>query len=130
MSKTFKIVDGDISDGYHTFDELYEHRCLLYAAWVQMVRHCIDVEVYWVPEHFEGWDLLVVEMEGVGQVSYHLPEKLRYLYERNVVKALDEHTFDGHTPDEVLKRIDAFVCSRDRLLHEKMHSQKVDRDNE
>ena len=24
--KIFKIVDGDMSDGYHTFDELYEHR--------------------------------------------------------------------------------------------------------
>lgn len=30
MSKTFKIQNNDISDGYHTFDELYEHRVLLY----------------------------------------------------------------------------------------------------
>lgn len=30
MSKTFKIVGNDMSDGYHTFDELYEHRVLLY----------------------------------------------------------------------------------------------------
>lgn len=30
MSKKFQIEGGDISDGYHTFDELYEHRCLLF----------------------------------------------------------------------------------------------------
>ena len=24
---------GEVSDGYHTFDELYEHRCLLFC-WI------------------------------------------------------------------------------------------------
>lgn len=32
--KAFKIVGNDLSDGYHTFDELYDHRCLLFLAWM------------------------------------------------------------------------------------------------
>ena len=32
MGKQFEIQDNDISDGYHTFSELYEQRALLFIA--------------------------------------------------------------------------------------------------
>lgn len=32
MKLSDKIVSGDLSDGYHTFDELYEHRVVLYLS--------------------------------------------------------------------------------------------------
>ena len=37
--KTFTIKNGDISDGYHTFDELYEHRIALF---ITLARLLID----------------------------------------------------------------------------------------
>ena len=39
--KIFKIVNGDISDGYHTFDELYKHRCLLWICYVPKPSDCV-----------------------------------------------------------------------------------------
>lgn len=53
MSKKFEIVGNDISDGYHTFDELYEHRCLLF------INLCLahPNAAYWRP-HYDGWPLL------------------------------------------------------------------------
>ena len=34
---------GKISDGYHTFDELYHHRALLFASIVALIFHKKDV---------------------------------------------------------------------------------------
>lgn len=96
--KTFKIVGNDISDGYHTFDELYEHRCLLF------LNLCLHhrVECYWKPD-FEGWFCLYWESPK-GQISYHLPNKLLPLVER-VIKRDDLHKWDGHKSEDVIKRL-------------------------
>lgn len=114
--KTFKIVDGDISDGYHTFDELYEHRCLLYIALVQRLSK--ENHVYWVREHYEGWDILVAEIFEKqtpeqpymhGQISYHVPVKFRPYYRRFLERDIGDHAYDGHTSKDVLTRLEALV---------------------
>ncbi len=105
--KTFKIVNGDMSDGYHTFDELYEHRCLLFINW--MVSDGCPGRCYWLREHFEGWDLIVCEVgRGEEQISYHVPKKYRELYE-SVIDELQsfEHVWDGHTSADVIARLHA-----------------------
>ena len=97
--KAFKIVNGDMSDGYHTFDELYEHRCLLF------INLCVNhhpYETYWKADHYEGWDCLYLEL-GVGQISYHVPNKYRYMYES--LNRDDEHEYDGHTSKDVIQRL-------------------------
>lgn len=101
--KTFKIVGNDISDGYHTFDELYDHRCLLYLCWV--LEQPFTRDTYFVRDHFEGWDCIVMQL-GVGQVSYHVPAKYRYLYEKRIREGTADHQYDGHTSADVLKRLE------------------------
>lgn len=108
--KTFRIQGDDISDGYHTFDELYEHRCLLFIAW--MVSDGCPGRAYWVRDHFEGWDLLVCEKDhyinkfnNPEQISYHVPSKHRRLYGSLEERAAKEHQWDGHTSQDVLERI-------------------------
>ena len=32
-------LKGHISDGYHTFDELYEHRCVLWYRYLELIQH-------------------------------------------------------------------------------------------
>ena len=108
VEKTFKIVGCDISDGYHTFNELYEHRCLLFIAW--LVSDGCPGKAYWVAEHFAGWDLVVVEIPHVGQISYHVPNKHRHLYSGRI-KSVLSHTFDGHSPTDVLKRIEEWITN-------------------
>lgn len=99
--KTFKIVDGDMSDGYHTFDELYEHRCLLFINW--MASDDAPGKPKWVADHFEGWDLIFCDTE-VGQISYHVPNKYRPTYcFHEQVQSNDD--YDGHTSKDVAERL-------------------------
>lgn len=92
------IQDGDISDGYHTFAELYEHRCLLFINLILTDRK----NAYWKPD-FEGWDCIYWESPE-GQISYHVPTRFRSLYEKKIEKH-DIHVWDGHTSGDVVKRL-------------------------
>jgi hypothetical protein len=105
MSKTFKIVNGDISDGYHTFDELYEHRCLLF------LNLCLNDKnnCYWKPD-FENWFCLYWESPQ-GQISYHLPNKFLHLIDGCITKD-EAHTWDGHKGSDVLTRLIAIAKTR------------------
>jgi len=99
--KIFKIVNGDISDGYHTFDELYKHRCLLWICYV--LSDGCPGKAYWVKEHFKGWDLIVVDTEH-GQISYHVPMEKRFMYE--TLEQRESNTeYDGHTSNDVIERL-------------------------
>jgi hypothetical protein len=100
--KTFKIVGNDISDGYHTFDELYEHRCLLFLAWLSSDGQ--PANTYWVADHFEGWDLVVTHLRGF-QISYHVPIKYRRITEALPKREIADHNWDGHTSANVIARL-------------------------
>lgn len=106
--KTFKIVGEDISDGYHTFTELYDHRCLLWINYV--LSDGCPGKAYWIPDHFEGWDLIGV-VTRYGQISYHVPRIHRPTYEHQISRG-DIPEFDGHTPQDVVIRLSM-------LLHDK-----------
>lgn len=94
---------GNISDGYHTFNELYDHRCLL---WINICLMTPNTS-YLVKEHYVGWFLLGNETP-YGQVSYHCPNK--YL---PLVKSIKERKveYDGHTSPDVIKRLEQLANS-------------------
>ena len=106
--KTFKILNGDVSDGYHTFDELYAHRCLLFLSLVQTLKIHGDFS-YWVRDHFDGWDLVVCDLPMIdgkpGQISYHVPVKYRAALRAIPERKLEDHKWDGHTSQDVVARI-------------------------
>jgi hypothetical protein len=111
--KTFKIVGDDMSDGYHTFGELYDHRCLLFAILATSEEFAGDS--YVVEGHYPGWDLLVIKTD-FGQISYHVPVRLRTLYD-GLLKAYKSNDseippWDGHTPQDVLKRLEGLMVER------------------
>jgi hypothetical protein len=95
--KNFKIIGNDISDGYHTFEELYEHRCLLFIALCLANREL----AYWRP-HYEGWPLLGLNLP-TGQITYHVPEKFLGAFEGKILQG--GPAWDGHTADDVLRRM-------------------------
>lgn len=99
MKITLDVQDtGKISDGYHTFDELYDHRCTLYInlCLLQKERCC------WRPD-FDGWFILYLESDS-GQISYHCPNKFLVLV-KDKITLEDHHPFDGHTSSDVLARL-------------------------
>ena len=100
MSRTITIEvenPGKISDGYHTFDELYEHWCLLF------IDLCLahPVSAYWRP-HYEGWPLIGLRL-AEGQITYHVPEKYLPLFKDKIVQGGPE--WDGYTSDDVIQRL-------------------------
>ena len=95
--KTLGKVTGETSDGYHTFNELYDHRCLL---WINLCLEHKD-ECYLVENHFEGWFLLGME-SLLGQMSYHCPNKFIHLVKQIPRKHPE---YDGHKSMDVLDRL-------------------------
>lgn len=98
--KTFKIVGSDISDGYHTFDELYDHRVLLF---IYIIRQSPLKAVWKYDEGFAGWFCLYYETPA-GQISYHVPLKYLGLI-KDIVKQDQNYKWDGHTSNDVLYRL-------------------------
>lgn len=88
----------DISDGYHTFRELYDHRCLLYIA---LVLHS-PWKKAWKPHH-PGWPVLFLETPA-GQIGYHVKEVFLPMFE-GLVPRIDDYIFDGHTSADVVERL-------------------------
>jgi hypothetical protein len=96
---------GKTSDGYHTFDELYEHRFELWISLCQALRK--DIAVYKSRIHsdgssFPGWFLLGMGIKPGQQISYHLPDSL---WDRCDFVEMAPPPFDGHTSVDVLERL-------------------------
>lgn len=115
MKKTNVVLtatmDGEkceISDGYHTFAELYDHRIALWIALCQSLE--AEGTMVWRSKlHsdgscFFGWFVLGIGYEKGEQITYHLPleEWDRCKFAKEVERAPE---FDGHTSADVLKRI-------------------------
>ena len=99
-------------DGYHTFDELYDHRITLFIALCAVLRVNTDAEIWRSERHSDGelcFGTGTQFIMGIGskpgeQITYHIP-----------IERWDEAAFaltyerapewDGHTSDDVIKRI-------------------------
>ena len=97
---------GDVPDGYHTFDELYRHRCLLWAYICSTSPHAFKTRRNDRGEEMPGW-FIAGRNTADGQLTYHLPNAFWDLvrvseWERNF-------NYDGHTSDDVADRLEAIL---------------------
>jgi hypothetical protein len=93
---------GQVSDGYHTFAELYEHRCLLFAALCKWLAEAFKTHKNDKGEEWAGWFIAGFN-SPVGQVTYHLPE---WLYDWVDAQPIERNDgYDGHTSQDVAKRL-------------------------
>ena len=104
--KTEKVIEinGETSDGYHTFNELYHHRAILFSvivktfsdkAWKSLRHH--DGTMY------DGMFIVGIDTPD-GQATYHYDiEPYWDMFEcRELVRAPE---WDGHTPAQAIERI-------------------------
>ncbi len=113
LIKTVGADTNTISDGYHTFGELYKHRILLWIALALSISvshsHSFKNNVWRSKKHsddseLDGWFLLGIGREPGTQMTYHLP--ISYWDETDFAITLDKAPiFDGHTSEDVLERI-------------------------
>lgn len=104
-----------ISDGYHTFGDLYEHRIQLFITLCRFLhwsfrRTSNDESPVWKSMNhadgtrLEGWFILGVSHEIGKQISYHLPiSKWEQCYFAN--ELVHAPKWDGHTSSDVLERL-------------------------
>lgn len=115
LAQPDQIIDGDTSDGYHTFNELYDFRkaynALLFNEWAANGKYSVHKS----KRHFDGeycfggaWFIVVAQLPD-GQISNHyemkdwdkfrVPETYKVLFE-----------YDNHTGKDVLQRLFS-LCS-------------------
>ena len=122
---------GEISDGFHTFDELYHYRLLYNAAlFNEWGRH----DAFWESEstahgyeqhffnvhkskkHYDGeepfgggWFIVMATLPGGFQISNHYELADWDLFKVPTQPRADK--WDGHTPEDVAKRLEEYIRS-------------------
>lgn len=103
------INTNNISDGYHTFGKLYEHKFELYMALCRSLHRNEDGFVWKSKIHsdgscYDGWFLLGVGTINGLQITYHLPISK---WDECDFAAIFEKApgWDGHTSNDVLERL-------------------------
>lgn len=104
LIKQLKGNTDGVSDGYHTFGELYDHRIALF----RVVCASCDFGVWKSKLHhdgtsFPGWFIAGIGTHKGEQISYHIPMKYWHFWPAQVVKKAPE--WDGHTPADVVERL-------------------------
>lgn len=103
INEHFELVDklraGEISDGYHTFNELYYHRAVLFSVICNQNK-----DIAWKSKlHSDGTMYDGMFIVGIttpqGQYSYHYDLIVWSLFD---VKELDKAPeYDGHLPKDI-----------------------------
>jgi hypothetical protein len=105
-----------MSDGYHTFDELYEHRIRLFISLCRTISKDPQYQTgqkskIWCSilhsdgTSFEGWFILGIGKEKGKQITYHIPTRFRNEVCEFAQVLNKAPEYDGHTGDDVLKRL-------------------------
>lgn len=112
-------ITGNTSDGFHTFDELYEFRMLYNAAFFNALAY--EYDEYRMGAHpvkskhhsdgeacfGGGWFVVSVELPGIGQITNHYPLKDWGLFQIDDVATAPE--WDGHTAQDVATRLRKYL---------------------
>ena len=99
-----RYVDGNTSDGYHTFNELYHHRAVLFSvivrnypelSWKSKKHHTGDM--------YDGMFIVGIDTP-FGQASYHYDiDQYWDMFDCKELEYAPE--WDGHTPEQAIERI-------------------------
>lgn len=108
-----------ISDGYHTFEELYDHRFTLFIALcrqIELLDYPFNVtrqraqRVWRSKTHsdgnpaYDGWFIMGIGSEKGKQITYHIP--LSRWDETDFAMTLNQAPeWDGHSSADVLERL-------------------------
>ena len=104
---------GSISDGYHTFDELYAYRMTYNAMLFNEYAKQNLYEVHKSTKHFDGEEcfgggwFIVMATLPTGQISNHYRMEYWDLFNLPVQDRANE--WDGHTPEMAHLRMLRFL---------------------
>lgn len=104
---------GEVSDGYHTFNELYKTRMLLNAALFNAWMDKPGISPVKSHKHSDGekpfgggWFIVVAQLP-TGQVSWHYEDKHWGLFKIKEVERAPK--WDGHTAEQAIERLEKYI---------------------
>lgn len=121
VRQSVKSDIGETSDGYHTFNELYEHRTALFATLCNMRS-----DISWKSmKHADGTMYEGMFIAGIetpeGQYTYHC--EMKYWYMFAMTKEIDKApAYDGHQPSDYPRLL---ALSENSLYHQSVKSEDV-----
>ncbi len=103
-----KVDTNFVSDGFHTFGELYEHRITLFIVLAKQLlkRKSFKLPIWKSRKHddgveWTGWFIVGIGEKEGEQITYHLPSSkwadCAFIPEREKAPK-----WDGHTPSDTL----------------------------
>ena len=98
------VITGETSDGYHTFNELYHHRAVLFSVIVKTFQD----KAWKARQHYDGTMYSGMFIVGIdtpeGQASYHYDiDPYWDMFECRELERAPE--WDGHTSAQAIERI-------------------------
>ena len=95
---------GDLSDGYHTFNELYHHRAILFSVICNLMPdRAWKSKLHDTGDMFDGMFIVGIETPD-GQATYHYD--VNPYWDMFKVKELEKAPkWDGHTSTDAINRI-------------------------
>lgn len=106
--KEFGVINTkDISDGYHTFEELYHHRTVLFATICNMYYQYYGHSAWKSKLHEDGTmyeNMFIAGFETFkGTFTYHCEMEYWDMFE---IEELDKAPkWDGHTSEDVTRML-------------------------
>lgn len=119
------VITGETSDGYHTFNELYHHRAVLFSVIVK----AFPGRAWKARQHHDGTMYSGMFIVGIdtpeGQASYHYDiDPYWDMFECRELERAPE--WDGHTPAQAIERIGKLEPVRHgRWLHTGAYPHRV-----
>ncbi len=99
---------GEVSDGFHTFNELYDHRIALFLALAKQLKLGWKSHLHSDGSSYGGWFIVGLTLPNGYDITYHLPKeywgKCDFLRFYQVAPE-----WDGHTSKDVVERLFQFV---------------------
>ena len=101
---------SDVSDGYHTFDELYEHRHMLFMALIrENPARAWRSRLHEDGTMFDGWFVAGIDLPKTGMITYHMPMRLWPLLDGILGESKRAPPWDGHTAADVVERLRGYL---------------------
>ena len=105
---------GEVSDGYHTFNELYDYRMIYNALWFnELSKTHPEYDVHKAKRHRGGelcfgggWFIVMCELP-TGQISNHY--ELKYWDLFDIPEKEKSNLWDGHTPHDAYERMMNYI---------------------
>lgn len=106
--KVPEIGIGDLSDGYHTFNELYHHRAVLFSVICNMFpEKSWKSRKHATGDMFDGMFIVGIETPE-GQATYHY--NTEPYWDMFKIKELEfAPQWDGHSAADAIARISSFT---------------------